>query len=338
VRTLGAALLATIVLMALLAPALTPHDPTHRFPDCAFAPPMALHVIDQAGQWRRPFAYPVRLVNRLERRFEEDRTSRMTLAWFSGGRIVRAASEDAGPWLPLGADSYGRDQWSRLLYGARTSLAVALVAVLGTLVIGSLVGGIAGLTGGWIDEGLMRLSDFVLVLPAMYVVLALRASLPLVLSSSSVFLLIGAIFSAIGWPIVARGVRSIVAVERTRDYAHAAVAAGAGPWRLLTRHLLPAAGGFLATQAALLVPAFVLAEATLSYVGLGFPDPVPSWGTMLQEAASAAALLDAPWTIAPAAAIFLTVLAVNLVVERPVEPGRDPGRRAIAPGRLPRER
>jgi peptide/nickel transport system permease protein len=90
-----------------------------------------------------------------------------------------------------------------------------------------------------------------------------------------------------------------------------------GRGRLLVRHLLPAARGFVATQATLLVAAFILAEATLSYVGLGFPDPSVSWGVMLQEAANVAAISDAPWTLAPAAAIFIVVLAVNLIVQSP---------------------
>ncbi len=316
-RALGAAMLVILALAALLAPVLTPHDPSDRFVDRAYAPPMRLHVIGEDGAWHAPFVYPQRMANRLERRFEEDRTRRMSLSWFSGGTLVRATEEADGPWLPLGADSLGRDQWSRLVFGARVSMAVAILAVLGALAIGCLVGGLSGLAGGWLDEGLMRVSDFVLVLPAMYVVLALRAALPLVLSPATIFLLVAGILAAVGWPLVARGVRAIVSVERTREYAASAVAAGAGPWRLLIRHLLPAAGGFIANQASVLVPAFVLAEATLSFVGLGFPDHVPSWGTMLQEAASASALVDAPWTLAPAGAIFLTVLSVNLFVEPP---------------------
>jgi len=150
------------------------------------------------------------------------------------------------------------------------------------------------------------------VLPAMYVVLALRAALPLVLPPAQVFVLVTGILAVVGWPIVARGVRAIVASERERDYAQAARALGASRTRLLVRHLLPAAGGFLAAQAALLAAAFILAEATLSYVGLGFPDPSVSWGVMLQEAANVAAVADAPWTLAPAAGIFLLVLGVNL--------------------------
>jgi peptide/nickel transport system permease protein len=130
-----------------------------------------------------------------------------------------------------------------------------------------------------------------------------------------VFLLLVGIFGLVGWPIVARGVRGIIVSEREREYVTAGRALGASPVRLLAVHLVPATRGYLATQATLLLPAFILAEATLSYVGLGFPDTVPTWGTMLHDASNVALVGDAPWMLAPAAAIFVVVLAVNLVVQ-----------------------
>lgn len=316
-RRTGWALVGLVAAFALVGPWLTPHTPGQRFDDRAYAPPMPVRVVDAGGAWRAPFVYPVRLTDRLQRRYEEDRSRPISLAWFSAGEVVRLSDESAGPWLPLGGDSYGRDVFARLAHGARLSLGVALLAALGALVIGTIVGGLAGVSRGLVDDGLMRLADFVLVLPAMYVVLALRASLPLVLPATAVFLLIAGILALVGWPLVARGVRAIVASESERDYAQAARSLGVGRWRLLVRHLLPAARGFLATQVTLLVPAFILAEATLSYVGLGFLDPSTSWGTMLQEAANVAAISDAPWTLSPAVSIFLVVLAVNLIVRQP---------------------
>jgi peptide/nickel transport system permease protein len=236
------------------------------------------------------------------------------LRWFRDGRLV-SVDEEGGPLLLLGADAFGRDIFSRLLYGARASLALALLATAAAIVAGAFIGGLAGYAGGAVDEVLSRVSDFVLVLPAIYVALALRAVMPLVLPATTVFILLAGIFALLGWPIVARGVRAIVASERTRDYAAAAHALGAGPGRVLARHLLPAASTYLTTQATLLLPAFILAEATLSFVGLGFPDTVPTWGTMLQDASNVALLAEAPWTLAPAGAIFLVVLAVNLAVQ-----------------------
>ncbi len=309
----GIVLLALLAATALAAPWLAPNDPAAVDRDAFLAPPTPIRVVGDAGL-RAPFFHPVRLVSRLEQRYEERRDVAVPLEWFSGGHLVAAPASAPGRLLLLGADSFGRDTWSRLVFGARTSLAVALVATLVSLLLGTIAGGIAGYRGGWLDDALMRVADFVLVLPAIYVVLLLRAVMPLVLPASTIFLLMAGIFALVGWPVVARGVRAIVAGERRRDYAVAAVALGAGPVRVLFRHLLPACRGYVAVQATLLVPAFILAEATLSFVGLGFPDETPSWGTMLHDAANVAVLGDRPWALAPAAAIFCVVAGVNLAL------------------------
>ena len=311
-RTAGAVLLGIIVLAACAAPWLAPNSPSTRFADLLYAPPTRIHVGDDVG---RPHLHPLRIVNRLERRFEEDRATHIPLRWFRDGVLVSAAPDSGVPLLLLGADAYGRDRFSRLLYGSQATLALGALATLLATTIGAIVGGIAGYAGGRVDALLSRVSEFIVVLPAIYVTLALRAVMPLVLPGPTIFALLLAIFALLGWPMVARGVRAIVLVEREREYAVAARAAGASGARLLTRHLLPAAGGYLSTQASLLLPAFILAESTMSYVGLGFPDTTPTWGTMLQDASNVSLLGDAPWALAPAAAIFMVVLGVNLMVQ-----------------------
>ena len=152
------------------------------------------------------------------------------------------------------------------------------------------------------------------------VVLAWGKVLPLVLSARQVFALVAGIFMIVGAPFVARGVRAVVRSERELEYAVAARSLGAGHLRLLLRHLLPATSTVVVVQGILLIPAFIVAEATLSYVGLGFPDPVASWGQMLHEASNVRALVDFPWLLSPAAAIFCVVLALNLLTaEREVD-------------------
>lgn len=309
----GRALLIAIVLVAAGAPLLAPNPPDRQFTQYLFAPPTHVRLFD--GGLTAPYFFPLRIVNRLERRFEEDENRPIPIQWFGNGHLLGVSEGEDAPLLLLGADSYGRDIFSRLVYGARASLGLAALATLAAMIFGAALGGIAGYAGGAIDELFSRLSDFVLVLPATYVVLALRAVMPLVLPAQTVFLLLAGIFALVGWPVVARGVRGIIASEREQEYVAAGRAAGAGPLRLLTKHLLPAAKGYLTTQATLLLPAFILAEATLSYVGLGFPDTVPTWGTMLHDASNVAMLGEAPWMLAPAGAIFLVVLAVNLLVQ-----------------------
>jgi peptide/nickel transport system permease protein len=322
-RRAGRWLLALVGLVALGAPWLAPNPPERSFAGSLYAPPTAVRVFHRqpsqrlggGGSLRLPFIYQQRLVSRLERRFEEDVTRPIPLQWFTAGRLVSVPEAGGGPLLLLGADAFGRDVFARLLYGARASLALAVVATLAALLLGALIGGVAGYAGGLVDDLLSRLTEFILVLPAMYVALALRAALPLVLPAATVFVLLAAIFALLGWPIVARGVRAIVASEREREYVAAGHALGAGPWRMLSRHLLPSTAGYLTVQATLLLPAFILAEATLSYVGLGFPDTVPTWGTMLQDAANVSLVGQAPWMLGPAAAIFIVVLGVNLSVQ-----------------------
>ena len=312
-RSAGIAIAGALLLLALVGPHLTPNQPSTQFTEFVYAPPMRPHIVDASGRVRAPFVYPLVLENRLERRYAEDRSRPLPLRLFRDGTLLSVDPSAAAPWFPLGTDALGRDQLARLASGTRLSLGVAIAAALGALVLGALVGALAGFVNGLVDEGLMRASDFVLALPAVYVVLALRAALPLVLTTPQVFWTMVIVLAAVGWPVPARGVRAIVAAERNREYAEAARALGASRTRLLLRHLLPATRGLLVVQATLLLPAFVLAEATLSFVGLGFSEPIPSWGAMLREAGAGRALIEAPWLFAPAVTIVLSALAVNLI-------------------------
>jgi peptide/nickel transport system permease protein len=324
VRRTGVVLLAAIVAVTVLAPWIAPNSPDRAFSQLQYAPPTLVRVWD--GGPRAPFIYRQRLVSRLERRFETLHGGRVPLRWFADGRLVTGDPASGAPLLLLGADGYGRDIFARLVQGARLTLALALVATIGATLLGALVGSVSGYAGGRVDLLLSRVTEFVLVLPAIYVVLALRAALPLVVPPPTVFVSLTVIFVLLGWPTVARGVRAIVASERSRDYVSAAEALGASPLRVLLHHLLPSARGHLLMQATLLLPAFILAEATMSYIGLGFPEATPTWGTMLQDAANVALLADTPWVLAPAGAIFLVVLAVNLATQGVAAP--TPVRRA----------
>lgn len=307
---IGFGLIGLMSIAALAAPVLAPHAPHEQFADRAYAPPTRVRIVG-AGGLRAPFMHPLVIEDRLRRRYREDTAVEMPLRWFADGRLVSSA-DARQPLLLLGADALGRDVFSRTLWGARLSLGVAALGMLGALVIGTCVGGLAGTLGGWADGGLMLAADVLLALPSAYLVLVLRGVLPPVLATGDIFLLIALVFAVSAWPHAARGVRAIVASERQREYAEAARAAGAGPWRLAWE-LMPAARGFLGVEVVLLLPALLVAEATLSYLGLGFADAQASWGTMLQDAANGAVLVEAPWMLAPAVGVFIVALGAQLI-------------------------
>ncbi len=209
---------------------------------------------------------------------------------------------------PLGTDRLGRDVLARLLFGARLSLGVGAAAVAASLFLGTALGALAGYGGRWIDEAVLRASDVVLAFPGILLAVALAA----VLGPSARNVVVA--LTVMGWPAYARLVRAELRAAATLDYARAAESLGASAPRIAVRHLLPAAWPSLAVQASFGMSGAIIAEAGLSFLGLGVPPPAPSWGAMLAEGRSL--LVVAPrLTIAPAVAVLLTVLAINLIAE-----------------------
>lgn len=296
------------------------------------APPSSLHFRDSTGNWQlRPFIYARRLVDPLERRYEENPGQAYPLELFTRGysyklfglfatdlHLLGVQNENTAeaPRLHLlGTDGLGRDRFSRLLIATRFSL---LVGPLGTLLaggLGILIGLVAGYSGLWVDALLMRAADVMMALPTLVLILAMRAAFPLELPPTRAAILLITIFVALGWAEMARLARGLTLELRQREFAQAAVSIGCSPARVLFRHILPNASGPLITQIFLMLPAFLLAETSLSFLGVGLQEPEASWGNLLSEASNITLLeRSESWPLlTPALVIMGFVLGIRLL-------------------------
>jgi peptide/nickel transport system permease protein len=309
--------------IVLLAGFFAPYDPKEQSRDLPYAPPAKLHLVGTAGFRARPFVYAS--VPDLDG-YREDRSREFPVYFFVRGSsytllvIFKSDVHLFGVSPParlmlFGADAFGRDELSRLLFGGQISLAAGLLATLLTLVTAAVVGTVSGYYGKWIDEVLMGTSELFLSLPWLYFLLGVRAFLPLHISLAQAFVLIIAVIGLIGWARPARLVRGVVLSARSRNYVLAARGFGASNLYLLRRHVLPQTLGVLLTQAALLVPQYVAAEATLSFFGLGVNEPTPSWGNLLSALQHYNVLVSYPWLLAPAGALVVTSVTYWLLAD-----------------------
>jgi peptide/nickel transport system permease protein len=300
-----------------------------------WAPPRKLRFVDEDGFHLRPFVYgykSTRDAETLTLMFEVDEARKYPLHLFVHGDSYKfwgvwktdwhlfgiVPDENSGgsqaPMVYLmGADRLGRDMLSRTLYGARVSLSIGLVGVFLSLILGVLLGGVSGYYGGAIDTGIQRAIEFLRSLPAIPLWMTLAASVPRDWPPLRVYLAITVILSFLGWTGLARVVRGKFLSLREEDFVLAARLCGAGPLRVVVRHLVPSFTSHLIASLTLSIPAMILSETSLSFLGLGLRPPVVSWGVLLQAAQNVRAVALTPWLFVPGVAVILSILAFNFV-------------------------
>ena len=322
--------LITIHLATLVGGFLAPNSPIAQNRDLAWAPPSKLRFVDAEGRFHlRPFVYPLAVDPKDLDVYHEDRSHPCHLRFFVRGDEYRLAGlfptnlhflgvDSPGNLYFLGTDGVGRDVFARTLVGGRISLFAGLLAASLALGIGTVLGGVAGYVGGRTDALLMRGVELFLALPWLYFLLAVRAFLPLDLSPLGTFLLLVTVIGCIGWALPARLIRGVVLSAREQMFVTAARSFGAENGHLLRKHVLPQAFPIIATQAAILIPSYVLAEVTLSFLGLGIADPHPSWGSLLAQLQKYHVMANYSWMFAPAIPLLATFVSYYTLRHRPM--------------------
>lgn len=342
-------ILGLLYVFAAFADFIAPYPERYINTNATFQPPNQLHFWNENG-FTRPYFYPLEQsldFDTLETTWTQDRDNPVPVAFFTrieGPRnryvpfpvnLIPVQLRQAiglRPWanlhlfgsadpnVPLylwGSDDLGGDVFGKILFGARISLTVGILAAAMSIILGMILGGMAGFFGGWIDEIIMRLVEALSAIPDIFLLLTLSAIFyPLNLPSSTTFLLIITALSLVGWGGIARTVRGQVLSLRERDFTYAARSLGASNSRIIRLHLLPHTLSYIIVVASLSIPAFILSESVLSFYGLGIQPPSTSWGLMLSTAQAfvgVSGLGDRWWIFLPGVFIFVSVLTWNLL-------------------------
>jgi peptide/nickel transport system permease protein len=317
--------LGAIHIAVLLAGFFSPYDFAEQDREAAYAPPARIHWVNKDGRFLwQPFIYRWVQQPGEFQAYREDLQAAYPIHLLSRGspykiggllswdRHLFGVDAPAHIWL-MGTDGYGRDLFSRVLYGGRISLFAGLAATFLTLTLGVTLGTLAGFYGSWLDAAVMRCVDIFVALPWLYLLLALRAFLPLHVGPAEAFLLLVAVIGTVGWARPARLIRGAVLSAKERNYILAARSFGAPDLYLLRRHILPETRDIVLTQAALLIPQYILAEVTLSFLGLGVGEPVPSWGSMLISLQQYHVLVSKWWMFFPGLVLIPVFLSYGLM-------------------------
>lgn len=296
--------------------------------DYIFAPPQTPHFIDKEGKFHlRPFVYGLKSELNLETftwEYKVDYDQKYPIHFFTKGYEYKVFGlfkanrhliglQDGTPIFIFGTDRLGRDVLSRILIGGRVSLTIGLVGITLTIVIGSFLGTVSGYFGGLVDDIIQRIIELLMSFPSIPLWAALAAVLPKDWSPIQTFFAISVILSLINWTGLARQIRAKVLSYREAEYTHAALASGASDLYIILRHMLPNSISHIIVIATLAIPGMILAETSLSFLGLGIQPPMTSWGVMLQSAQEINVVLHHPWLMIPGLFVIIVVLTFNFL-------------------------
>lgn len=323
---IGLVLLGLIYLTAAFCEFLAPTTQDDYDVKYAYAPPQPIHFSLDGG----PHLYVNEYISKanprtLQREFTENADKPVRLGFFVRGasyelwgliptdRHLFGPVEPGAPFYAVGADEQGRDLLSRVIYGTRVSMSVGLIGVFVALLLGILLGGVSGYFSGATDTVIQRIIEFFISIPTLPLWLGLAAAVPPDWGPIKGYFAITIILSLIGWTGLARVIRSRFLQIRSEDYVLAAELDGVGRMRIINRHMLPAFTSHIIASLTLSIPAMILGETALSFLGLGLQAPVVSWGVLLEEAQDIRVLSSAPWLLLPGLAVAIAVIVLNFV-------------------------
>ena len=330
VAMFAGAVILFLYLIGLLCEFIAPSLPATSKPQYTYAPPQGISFFVTKPDGSSEFnlhvkGYKIEIEKvALRRTFVVDDNKVVPIGFFVKGpayelwglfpmdRHLIGPINPGDPMYLLGTDRLGRDVFSRLVYGTRVSMSIGLVGVAMSLVLGVVIGSISGFYGGWIDTLIQRVIEVISAMPTIPLWLGLAAAIPLTWSPVTVYFVITIIVSFLGWTSLAREVRGRFLALRGEDFVTAAKLDGSSEARLIFRHILPSLTSHILAVVTLAVPTMIVAETSLSFLGIGLKPPVVSWGVLLQDAQNIRTVATAPWLLVwPSLAVVVAVLSFN---------------------------